>query len=1017
MPLPTIFDTCTLRSDVKAGRTKDEEFAADLSKVVNRKAVADFQDPAVFFKNTHPTRGLQKLLQSVCRRLSGAGGELNSVIRLDTQYGGGKTHSLIALYHAVEGMKGVANPEEFIDPKLLPKGNVRVAALDGENADPANGLELERGLRAYSIWGEMAYRLAGVKGYESVRKSDETRTAPGAETIAALFGNEPSLILIDEVSVYLRKTANLRANASGQFSAFLQALIKAVTTTPKAALVCTLAVRNQDQEAADAYKAEHQEAMKAFEEAQSIVSRTLLQIDPTAEDETVEVLRRRLFETVDEAKAKKTLEAYFSLWDRNKESLSPEAVSTEIREQFRRGYPFHPELLNVLTEKVSSLSTFQRTRGMLRLLTRTAHYLWKNEPADTYAIHPHHIDPTYESIRDELTTRLERNAYSPVLAADVAAASGREPSIAQQIDRDKFPGQPPATSFAARTIFLNTMAYTDNAQGVKPERLRWSVCSPALEPSFVEAARKNFVAESLYLDDRPGAPMRFRTEPNLNQIVSRAMRDNVPPEELRDELNAQIKQLYQGKDFELISFPAGAYQVPDEIGDGKPFLVVLHYDAFAVSSALSELPHELSRMATRKGVNEELRSLQNNLVFLVADERQRADMKNEVRRRLALSVIQEATIMQNLADYQQRKVREEHSKSATSVAQAIAQCYRHMFFPSHTPVGSGDAKLGHTALELDKVSYSPGQGQSIIRRALRDQKKLLCSGDNPDAPTFVRDQTPLKIKGKLATLELRNEFRRAPKLSMLLGDDPMIACIRLGIQDGHFIYQKGDQVWGQGDPEPSIEISENAFVYTLPKAKELNLWPRHTPEPKTEPGGAAPGPGHGGGDGTAGGATPGTGATTPPPAVTDLFAEGPLRQALVELFDKCRKAKVQRLASITIRLFEWKGAFAVYQAAATHQNAETTCAFQSSIEGEGLVEFSVGFKGTVNKASQIKSFLEPQLRTATNSSFQGEFELKFKAPLLTQEDKATDFINAMVKHGGGEAYVEAQAAEAGMEAA
>ncbi len=159
--MKTIFDLCQPRADVLSGHIHDEEFAADLSKVVTGAAAPEYADPALFFRYTYPTRGLKTLLETVCRRLSGAGGELNSVIRLDTQYGGGKTHGLIALVHAARGMTGVEKSDAFIDPRFLPRGKVRVAALDGENADPANGRRLEEGLLARSVWGEMAYQLAG----------------------------------------------------------------------------------------------------------------------------------------------------------------------------------------------------------------------------------------------------------------------------------------------------------------------------------------------------------------------------------------------------------------------------------------------------------------------------------------------------------------------------------------------------------------------------------------------------------------------------------------------------------------------------------------------------------------------------------------------------------------------------------------------------------------------------------------------------------------------------------------
>ena len=145
----------------------------------------------------------------MCRRLSGAGGEAAAIFRLDTSYGGGKTHGLIALAHAARGMEGVVNPDEFIDLSLLPMGPVRVAAFDGENADPASGRTLEDGLRAYTPWGELAYALAGRKGYERVRQSDERHVAPGAATLRELFGGQPTLILLDELSIYLRKAQGL----------------------------------------------------------------------------------------------------------------------------------------------------------------------------------------------------------------------------------------------------------------------------------------------------------------------------------------------------------------------------------------------------------------------------------------------------------------------------------------------------------------------------------------------------------------------------------------------------------------------------------------------------------------------------------------------------------------------------------------------------------------------------------------------------------------------------------------
>ena len=221
-------------------------------------------------------------------------------------------------------------------------------------------------------------------------------------------------------------------------------------------------------------------------------------------------------------------------------------------------------------------------------------------------------------------------------------------------------------------------------------------------------------------------------------------------------------------------------------------------------------------MATKKGTKEELRNLRNNVVFVVADEKHRNDMKLAVTRRLALLELNRPDRIQDLADYQQRKVKEELEQANFRIAMAVIQCYRHLFYPSHVTVGSGDAQLGHTAIEIANASDSPGNGQLHIIRTLRDQKKLLAAGDIPDAPTFVRDQTPLKTKGRVTTLDLRNEFRRAPKLSILLDNGPLVACIRQGIETSVFIYQKGELLWGPGAPPGR---------WRFPKTLSFTPWP------------------------------------------------------------------------------------------------------------------------------------------------------------------------------------------------
>jgi hypothetical protein len=1144
--LKTIFDTCRPRPDVKEGTTKDEQFAADLAQVVNETAPKEYADPAVFFRHSYPTRGMRELLRAVLTRLSGRGGEIASIIRLHTQYGGGKTHGLIALVHAVRGMKGVEKIDEFVDSALLPGGPIRVAALDGENSDPADGLTLEPGLRAKSLWGELAYRLAGAEGYRRVQESDQKHVSPGAETIRELFGGQATLIMIDEVSVYLRKVERAYPGASGQFTAFLHALFKAVETAPNVALVLTLAV-GKDSEAKDAYRDEHERAMASLAEAETVAARKATQLNPTEEDETADVLRRRLFDKVDRTAADAIVAAYSDVWNRNQGELPASATRPEIRDLFRRGYPLHPETLSVLTEKLSSLSNFHRTRGMLRLLARTVHVLWRDRPADALAIHPHHIDPAFDRIRSEITTRLGQGEYTPALKADVAAVPGDQPAVAQELDLKFCPGQLPIHAYVARTIFLHTLAYGDAAKGIAADHLKLSICSPIVEPSFVEQARVRFITESLFLDDHPGVPLRFMVEPNLTQVIRRQM-DEVEADELRAELSERIRGLFGSSTgaFNLQPFPAGCYEVDDIVGDGRPNLVLIHHDALAINADPQGLPPLIGEIFKYKGTDQRLREFRNNLVFVVADDRQVKNMRDRVRRRLALAKLRHASRINQLAPHQQTTVKEEYEKSAFEVAEAILHCHRHVFFPSNVPMTGCAEPIAHAVIEVPKASDAPGDGQLHVARVLRENHKLLGEGDTPEAPAFVRDQTPLKQKGELSTLDLRNEYRRAPKLSMLVSNGPLTACVRQGIETEVFIYREGNQVWGKGDPAPVIHVGDDGFVHTMADAKQKHLWPRAAPlviSFKASPaqielgqrseltvavsGGVGPytytgnDPGlnlanksqtvlrcevspirtetyqvtvkdsrgqsatetahvsvietgklalrlvanpptvtlgksakvslsiHGGKGpftitseddvldiGTTTAAfhdvtvhptetttysvevTDSAGAkaassvviTVEIPAAPQLTSQGPLAQALTELWEKARKAKVNAVGKLVIRFFDAAATWKVHQAMATLREAQVNCRFEADIKQDGVNAFVVEFDGRIDKANAVKSFLDPQLRTSTEHDFNCTYTLTFSSPLATTADKADAFTKNLTRYGSGEAYVEADAA-------
>ena len=1006
--VPTIFETCRPRTDVLEGTITEADFAADLAQVITGEGNAEYLDPARFFANTYPTRGLKNLLENVCRRLSGAGGEVASIFRLDTSYGGGKTHGLIALCHAARGMEGVSDITEFVDPSILPQSRVRIAAFDGENADPANGRKMKEGLFAYTPWGEVAYALAGDDGYARVRKSDESRVAPGAETLRELFGQDPVLILLDELSVYLRKVRNIE-DARFQLTAFLSSLFKAVESVSNAVLVYTLAI-GKDGRATDAYNEENQFIADNMAEAESVSARKATLLNPTEEDETVQVLRRRLFESIDETRVSAIVDAYSNCWTGNRESLGDHAVRPETAEAFLSSYPLHPDVLATLTGKTATLGNFQRVRGMLRLLARTISHLWNEKPKDATAIHLHHINPGYQPIRQEIVTRLGQSAYIPAINNDIAAGPVEKKALAEDIDARDHTGMPPYTVYVARTVFLHTLAFNDPLKGVSREQLRYSVVGPALDISFIEQARKKFISESAYLDDRPGAPMRFLAEANLRQIIRREEL-HVDAGEARSELNDSIGQIFGGKTFETVSFPGGPFDVPDEVGDGRPKLAVLAYDGLTIGRSVDDVPELIERIYARKGSEgSALRALRNNLVFVVADDARKEEMRRKAFYRLALGELKKPERLSDLAEHQQAQVKKMEAGSELELAVSIQQCYRHVFYPSRNRIGASDADLGHTAIDIHSASDRPGAGQQQIVRALRDLNKLRLSEDQPDSPTYVRDRTPLK-KGQLTTLALREEFRRDPALPILIGDDIFVRGVRRGIEHGEYVYQRGELLYGPGDPVATIMIDEQAVVFTMAYAANSGIWPRTpagSPKNETEAGQSTTPTGTIVGSGASPISGP-TGSYSAGREPEKFNAEGILKEALVQLWEQARAKDVEAIGELSIQLFEASDAFRVFSAVGATSGAEKIVKLTGGYETTEGGSFELEFRGSLSDAQPVKEFLEPQLRAASTKSIETVFRLTFAQGLSMQGDVAEKVTERLARFTSGAAYVSAVA--------
>ncbi|MCY4155850.1 MAG: DUF499 domain-containing protein [Gammaproteobacteria bacterium] len=730
-------------------------------------------------------------------------------------------------------------------------------------------------------------------------------------------------------------------------------------------------------------------------------------LNPTEEDETVQVLRRRLFGSIDDNRALEALNAYREIWLAHREHIAEEAARPETMETFRSSYPFHPDVLETLTGKTATLGNFQRVRGMLRLLARTIAHLWEMRPSDATAIHVHHIDPGYQPIQQEIVTRLGQSNYVPAISNDVSAGADNKKSLAEEIDAEHYRGLPPYTAYAARTIFLHTLAFNDSLKGLMPEQLRYSMLGPNTDFSFVEEARKKFIADSAYLDDRPGAPMRFLVEANLTQIIRRE-EQHVDAGEARAELNDRIREIFRGSTFDAVCFPGGPFDVADEVVDGRPKLAVLAYDGVTAGGAVDEVPELVERIFTRKGSEgSKLRVLRNHIVFAVADDALKDEMRRKASQRLALRELKKPERLKELAEHQQAQVREREARSQHDLAITIQQCYRHVFCPSRFNIVTQGVDLAHTVIEMQSTSDQPGAGQRQIERALRELNKLRLPEDEPDSPAYIRDRTPLR-GGEVSTWKLREEFRRDPALPILVADDLLIRAIRRGVEQEEYVYQRGDLLYGPGDPLATIMVDEQSFVFTMRQAKANGIWPRpeKIPERATP---AAKGGGEGGGEEPPKPDPDGQPPPPSPPQPRSFSKEAVLKDALTQLWEVVRSSKIERIGRLTIRMFEAGDAFRLLGAVGAVKGAEKRVEINGGYETGDGGELQLTFNGPVADAQPIREFLDPQIRAAAEQTLEISFQLDFAEDLATEGDGPEKLTAALTRFASGAAFVKATA--------
>lgn len=892
MTLRSVYETCQPRPEVLQGELREELFAARLKDVLEGRADPVYQDPQLFFDHTYPTTGLRTLLREALGRLTGQDPTANAIIRLETPFGGGKTHNLIALYHAARGAAAAA---ALVGPELLPPpGALRIAGVVGSELDPSGGVA-HPDVRTFTLWGELAYQLGGLAGYRLVEDSDRTtKAAPGSSLLDELIGEQPTLIMFDEIARYLRAadavpTATGRGTLADQTIAFLMSLLEFAASRQRVVVVLTLA------DPSDAFGQESEAVLRHLSEASHITARSERVLTPASEEETPSIVAHRLFRWIDRAAARETAEAYLAFYRRVADQEAPlpdELTRADYAERMQGTYPFHPELLRVLSLRVATIPNFQRTRGALRLLALVVRRLWTQRLPALPAIHAHHIDLSVPEIVEDLTSRLDRPLFKQVIEADIASRVTGQSAHAEEIDAE-FGGRDLARRLAT-TIFLHSLAQSPGA-GVEEQWLLGSVLEPGDDPVLARRALDRLLDRCWYLAD-DGRRFRFGTEVQLPKLIAdeKAM---VSVMLAKGMLEERIRQVWRPGALQPVFFPNEPAEVPDDTG--SPKLVIVHFDAAGTTGSDTEPPEFVRRLFELAGASGTFRRYRNNLVFLVADREQRPTLIDQAKQYLAIDrLVNDPARASSLTPEQKRRLREMRDQAELSLRIAITRAYRYLFYPASDGAGTfsgGSIPLAREILPPQDQGQVKQNQTEVVVRVLRELDKLRLGDDSPPPPAYVRARAWEGQRGSVSTEDIRRAFAQRVSLPMIADPNLLKRTIRDGIRAGEWVYYaaREQKAYDRESREAAIELSEETFLYTPEEAARVGL-PLDRPTPVIPPPKLCPVCRQ-----PVERCTCGIDKIVTPPL---LRGEGPPGQAFQAVVDACRDEQIERLQRLTVKM-------------------------------------------------------------------------------------------------------------------
>ncbi len=669
-------DVVVPHPDVASGRYMQAEFAADLAQVARGEGSEEYRDPVEFFRRTFVTVGLHELLADALRRLEGTAGD--PVVELQTNFGGGKTHSMLALYHLFGGTPSSDLPglEGVLSEAAVEKApQARRAVLVGTALSPGEIHRKDDGTEIRTLWGDLAWQLGGAEGYKLIADSDARGVSPGSEDLAGLFRKHaPCLILIDEWVAYARQTVGKHDLPSGDFEAqatFAQALTEAARAAERTLVVASVPASKIE------IGGEHGEF--ALETLKNVFERLGKPWRPASADEGFEIVRRRLFEPIAErssfASRDAVVDAFSKMYRDSGADFPNGCGEATFRRKLEAAFPIHPEVFARLYDDWSTLDKFQRTRGVLRLLAKVIHRLWEGRD-HSLLIMPSSVPMDDHAVRSELTRYLD-DVWEPILSQDIDGPD----SLPLQLDRGTPTlGRYSATRRVARTLYLGTAPGSQAKNpGIGDQRVRLGCAQPGETAAVFSDALRRLSDRAKYIH-QDGNRYWISTKPNLNRLAEdRANELLREPETLHVEIVARLRKDRERGDFAGVHVcPPSTADVPDE-PDAR--LVVLPPD----------VPHRRKQKSTPAlaRANEMLESRggsprlnRNTLVFLAPDRKALADLLDAAAHYLAWKSICEEEEPLNLDAFQRNQARTKRSGNDESVRLRIRETWIHALVPN-----------------------------------------------------------------------------------------------------------------------------------------------------------------------------------------------------------------------------------------------------------------------------------------------------------------------------------------------